>query len=216
MKLQNLTFTFTGQQKPFFNKLTITLQKGKLTALCGHNGAGKSTLLKLLAGQLIGEQLEGNFILNGVRYTTAHNRLPKELTKHIHLVHQDIDTMLATNMTAKENLQLAGMFAFPKLAPLPQINRAELTAQVSFDLDAPVHTLSGGQRQLLAIMMALQQKPSVLLLDEPTAALDTKNAHEVMQALTQLAHTSNTFVVMVCHNAELVGTYADERIELMR
>ena len=107
MKIQNLTFTFPGQQQPFFKNINITLQKGKLTALCGQNGAGKSTLLKLISGQLAGEHLEGNVLLDGVTYNTQNNTLPHELTQHIRLVQQDVDTMLATNLTAHQNLQLA-------------------------------------------------------------------------------------------------------------
>ncbi len=216
MKIQNLTFTFPGQQHPFFNKVNIALQKGKLTALCGQNGAGKSTLLKLLAGQLTGEHVKGNFLLNNVTYNAEKNTIPPELTQHIRLVHQDVDTMLATNLAAKENLQLAGMQAYPRVAKLPEFDACKRALELPFALETPVHNLSGGQRQLLAIAMALQQNPSVLLLDEPTAALDSKNAHEVMQTLAQLAHKNSTYVLIVCHNPELVAEYADECIELTR
>ncbi len=216
MKIKNLTFTFSGQQQPFFKNISISVQKGKLTAICGQNGAGKSTLLKLLAGQLTGELLEGNVLLDGVTYNTQNNKLPRELTQHIRLVQQDVDSMLATNLTARENLQLARMPKHPTLGSLSKIDTKKLVAQLPFDLETPVQNLSGGQRQLLAIAMALQQNPSVLLLDEPTAALDTKNAHEIMQRLAQLAHESSTFVLMVCHNPELVEQYADECIELER
>ena len=104
----------------------------------------------------------------------------------------------------------------PTLGSLPKIDTKTIATQLPFDLETPVQNLSGGQRQWLAIAMALQQKPSVLLLDEPTAALDTKNAHEVMQTLARLAHESSTYVLMVCHNPELVAEYADERFELTR
>ena len=62
----------------------------------------------------------------------------------------------------------------PTLGSLPRIDTQKLVAQLPFDLETPVHNLSGGQRQLLAIAMALQQNPSVLLLDKPTAAIDTE------------------------------------------
>lgn len=215
MKIKNLSFTFAGQQKPFFKDVNITLTRGKLIALTGHNGAGKSTLLKLIAGQLQGEQLDGNFLLNGKQYA-AHTKMPQELTDQIRLVQQDVDTMLARNFTAQENLQLASMRAYPRLTKLPQVNAQILAVELPFDGNTPVHELSGGQRQLLAIMMALQQNPSILLLDEPTAALDTKNAHAVMHALKQLAENSNTYVLLVCHNLELVTEYADECIEIKR
>lgn len=215
MKIKNLSFTFLGQQKPFFNNVSITLTRGRLIALTGHNGAGKSTLLKLLAGHLQGEQLEGDFLLNGVTYN-VHATMPQDLINEIRLVQQDVDTMLASNLTAQENLQLASMLSHPRLTALPQVDRTTLSIELPFALETPVNELSGGQRQLLAILMALQQRPSVLLLDEPTAALDAKNAHDVMHALKQLAKTSNTFVLLVCHNPELVAEYADECIELAR
>lgn len=63
--------------------------------------------------------------------------------------------------------------------------------------------------------MALQQ-PAVLLLDKPTAALAESNAHVVMHSLQQLAYTGHTYVLMVCHNPELVERYADEQIEFTR
>jgi ABC-type lipoprotein export system ATPase subunit len=69
--------------------------------------------------------------------------------------------------------------------------------------------LSGGQRQILAILMALQKSASILLLDEPTAALDDKNSSMVMSFLNELLATDkNLTVLIICHDKELVDTYA--------
>ncbi len=69
-----------------------------------------------------------------------------------------------------------------------------------------VSELSGGQKQILAIVMMLQKKPSFLLLDEPTAALDPHNAQLVMQALEQMIRNGIT-VIMICHDRDILSTY---------
>src|SRR5581483_218231 len=77
----------------------------------------------------------------------------------------------------------------------------------NIDMTTPAHLLSGGQRQILAIMMALQKPTRVLLLDEPTAALDNDNAQQVMAFLENITAELNLITLIICHDKELVVTY---------
>ena len=76
--------------------------------------------------------------------------------------------------------------------------------EFNIPLNVPVENLSGGQRQILSILMCLQKPTSILLLDEPTAALDTKNAQLVMSLLKTLQQEKNMLILMICHDPELL------------
>lgn len=213
MRITNLTFTFTHKQEPLFHELNLTLSPGKLTAVCGHNGVGKSTLFRLLAGHLHGT-IKGNFILDTTHLSVRGTQMPLGITQNVMLMQQDVESMVANNLTIQENLQLARIKKYPTLRALPKVIMNKTALSLTFDLTTPVQRLSGGQKQLVALTMMLQHEPQVLLLDEPTAALDLENAHMVMNKLRNLAHTKNICVVIICHNPELVTQYADECIYL--
>jgi ABC-type lipoprotein export system ATPase subunit len=83
--------------------------------------------------------------------------------------------------------------------------------EFNLNLKKNVQQLSGGQKQILAIMMALQKPTQILLLDEPTAALDEKNTHMVIQFLNTLAQERNLIIIIITHDKELTQTYAHNR-----
>ena len=78
------------------------------------------------------------------------------------------------------------------------------------DYDKPVSLLSGGQRQILAIMMAIQKECGLLLLDEPTSALDSQNSETVMQFIKDLVAQTGITVLIICHDSDLVQRYASD------
>jgi ABC-type lipoprotein export system ATPase subunit len=127
----------------------------------------------------------------------------------VRLVDQKFDQMFADQYNFIDNLRFARLAAMPTVAPLP-VHKPLPTFLERFAIDCmvPVRLLSGGQRQILAILMALQQPVEVLLLDEPTAALDEKNAIMLMDFIHQLAADSGITVLIICHDQSLVDRYA--------
>jgi ABC-type multidrug transport system ATPase subunit len=194
MKVQNLYFQHAKGEPPFFEDISFELEPGFLHALYGKNGTGKTVLMHLLAGKKTPSR--GEIIGN----------------EKAAFVNQRFDQMLADGFTFEENLKFAGIERFPSLfSPLkPPLPSLSLVKQFHIDPKTPVKNLSGGQRQILALLMVLQRKGGILLLDEPTATLDAQNAKEVFEFLEALAKQGMTLLV-VCHDQELIDEYTSGR-----
>lgn len=190
MKVEKLSFSFTKRSHPFFKDLSFSLDQGKLHALHGKNGTGKTLLLQLLAQK----QTEGG-IMRG-----------KIISPRTILINQRFDEMIADRFTFFENLQFACFSHYPPFwSPLksPALF-SELISKFHIDMRIPAEKLSGGQRQILALLMILQKKYKILLLDEPTAALDEQNAAMVFEFLH---HLKDKTLLIVCHDKELIEKY---------
>ncbi len=118
--------------------------------------------------------------------------------------------MIADQFSFQENLKFACMSRFPH--PFSRLKKAtfcpDFLEQFHIDVSKPASKLSGGQRQILALLMVLQQKRSVLLLDEPTATLDEQNATIVFDFLKTLAE-QNVTLLIVCHDREMMNHYVN-------
>ena len=124
------------------------------------------------------------------------------------LVNQRFDQLIADKFSFSENLRFACMGRFPSVVGTlgSPTHHLEFVDRFHIDIHKPVYMLSGGQRQILALLMVLQKQVDVLLLDEPTATLDEENAVLVFEFLKGLTLRGIT-VVTVCHNRELVEGY---------
>ena len=195
MQVKNLCFQHSKKSELFFKNISFCLEEGKLHALHGKNGIGKTVLLHLLNNKRSSyAQIEGEVI--GAEETL--------------LVNQRFDYMIADQFSFRENLQFACMNRCPHmLYSLKQPEEyLDIIQKFSIDIKEPVSKLSGGQRQILALLMVLQQKRKILLLDEPTATLDEENARMVFEFLQVLVSQGMTILV-VCHDQELVHRYVN-------
>ena len=210
LKIQNVQFRFTKQSPDFFKDLSVAFEAGKIHFVRGPNGAGKSTLFRLVQGKIdTSEVASGTISVGEKQYQFRPGSVPH--VDEIKMVQQKFDLMLADQLSFAHNLQLANMSEYPRLSPLPE--HQPLPAFVNrfgINMQTPVYLLSGGQRQILSILMALQKPARVLLLDEPTAALDDKNSKMVMDFLFELIGTLGLTILIICHDKELVDTYAPE------
>ncbi len=175
IEFKNVSYAYFGAEKPTINNISFTLHKGEKLALVGLNGAGKTTLVKLMCG--IYEPTGGEILLNGVP-VNEYNR--EEYFGLFSTVFQDLSSLAASvseNLTGKtaENIDRAKMFdcmrkagIYDKIMSLPQKEETPLVRGVYEN----AAELSGGETQKLALAKALYKDAPVLLLDEPTAALD--------------------------------------------
>ena len=203
LKIKEFSLKF-GKQL-FFHDLSFELEKGGLHTLSGKNGCGKSTLLAALRGDLSAD-LTGSVEIGGIAYPISH---VKTLRKEIALISQRFDEMVADQFSFLQNLEFAklhrrpsflkGFQASPFLPPFIE--------RFGIDYHKPVRLLSGGQRQVLALLMALQKQPSILFLDEPTATLDPINAQMVFQFLRALIDEFQLTALVICHDEELAASY---------
>ena len=175
IEFRNVTYTYGGAEKPTLSNLCFTLHKGERLALVGLNGAGKTTIVKLMCG--LYDPTEGEILLNGVNIK-EYNR--EEYFRLFSAVFQDVSvlaTSVAENVTGQiakdtDNEKLTDCLKksgiYEKIMSLPEKEKTPLVRsvyQTSTDL-------SGGEKQKLALAKALYKGAPILLLDEPTAALD--------------------------------------------
>ncbi len=194
MQVNQLCFQHEKNAPYFFKDLSFELAANQIHVLHGKNGIGKTVLLNLLSGKIPPKAIIKGEINGGNRVV---------------LVNQRFDSMIADQFSFEENLRFACMNRFPH--PFCGLNSPhfypEFLDKFHIDPSKPVHQLSGGQRQILALSMVLQKPMNILLLDEPTATLDEQNAMLVFEFLISLVQNGVT-VLVVCHDRELVHRYA--------
>jgi ATP-binding cassette, subfamily B, bacterial len=195
--LQLSALSYRLQGKPFFEDFSVTFEQGVIHTLSGKNGAGKSTLLRILHGDALAEKGTITVHNKSLVLTKATDRA--QLKKEIGFVPQAASTVIIPELTVAENLQLATITHIKLLSALPSFERS-LIEQFNIPLDAGASSLSGGQKHILAIAMVLQQQRSVLLLDEPVAALDDENASIVLACVETICKKTGIIVIIVTHD----------------
>ncbi len=189
----------------------LDLVEGEVVALVGDNGAGKSTLVKILAG--VHPQDAGEIELDGHIVSIPDPRT--SIALGIATVFQDL--ALCENLDVVGNLFLGREMSPRRLDEISmEVRSWELLKQLSARLPTvriPVSSLSGGQRQTVAIARSLLGQPKVILLDEPTAALGVAQTAEVLDLIERLRE-NGLAVMMISHNMEDVTAVADRVVVL--
>ncbi|MFF4544392.1 ABC transporter ATP-binding protein [Streptomyces sp. NPDC001435] len=202
IRFENVTFAYPGEAaRPALDNVSLTLPLGRIVALVGENGSGKTTLVKLLAGLYTPDR--GRIMWDGVDAATADRH---ELAERIAMVAQDFKRW---PFTAKVNVAV-GRSAAPlteeRLASsVAEAGAQEVVADLPRGLDTLLarnfsggHELSGGQWQRLGIARAAYRRGRILIVDEPTAALDARAELEVFEKIRALAGSGQT-VVLITH-----------------
>ncbi len=178
------------------NGVSIQAFPGKITVIVGPNGSGKSTLLKSISG--IASVSGGTIELDGLLLS---KKSPTEVARS-GVAYLPQTENVFTNLSVRENLRLAGYTL--KEDDYPQRVKAalELFPQLSKYLATKSSNLSGGERQMVAMAMALMRKPSVVMFDEPTANLSPKVATQVLDTIASITKSMNLTTVLVEQNAK--------------
>jgi putative ABC transport system ATP-binding protein len=199
---RGLRRTFDAQTAPVraLRGVDLVVEPGELVALMGPSGCGKSTLLHLLAG--LDRPDEGTIALAGTRIEDLPaGRLARLRRRSVGLVFQFFH--LIEHMSALENVSLAALVAGARPAEATARARDLLDQLGLLDKARELPAaLSGGQRQRVAIARALVNRPALLLADEPTGALDSDGAAEVLD-LFQRLHGKGQTILMVTHSREV-------------
>ncbi len=198
--LSNVSKTYHSGKAASFQALksiSIEIPDGEMTAVIGKSGAGKSTLLHILA--CIDSYDSGEYLLDGILIKKLSERkLAQIRNEKIGMVMQDF--ALVEDFTALENVMLPLDFAAKKKSNRKQLALNALQSVGMADYaKKPVNQMSGGQKQRVAIARAIVNEPSVILADEPTGALDSKTAAEIMDVFKSLNQRGKT-VIIVTHD----------------
>ncbi len=215
IELRNVSKHFAGVHA--LTDVSIAVRPGEVLCLLGDNGAGKSTLIKILSG--FHPQSSGSIFLNGQETTFADPRDAR--SRGIATVHQDVGTIPL--MSVGRNFFLGaelkkGPFRWldterSNRIALEQIRKFGITRVR--DGDQLVGTLSGGERQVLAIGRAMYFGAKVLILDEPTSALGVKEAATVLR-FVNLAKNQGVGIVFITHNAHHAMSAGDHFVVLIQ
>ncbi|MEI8215011.1 MAG: ABC transporter ATP-binding protein [Actinomycetota bacterium] len=191
------------------NDVSFTVEKGKLTAVIGANGAGKSTLLRALSGL--------NSATAGTAEWSNHNLLHGKPEAHVRkgVSHVSEGKSVVAELTVEENLDLGALWRRNRREATESKNQAiELFPRLGERLSQRADTLSGGERQMLAIGRALMSKPELLLLDEPSLGLAPLVIEQIFQTIRGIVDSMGLTVVLVEQNAMGALKIADSAVVL--
>ncbi len=196
------------------NDVSLTIDQGAFVAVMGSSGSGKSTLLHLLGG--VDKPDAGRVIIDGTDlYTLSETELTVFRRRRIGLIYQFFN--LVPELTVEENILLPQLLD-GKVGDQQQLEELLAATGLSDRRRHLPSQLSGGQQQRVAIARALVNRPALVLADEPTGNLDTRNGHEVMQLLRLANRDMGQTLVLITHDeriarqADRVLTIEDGRI----
>lgn len=218
LTVNNLSKTFTtpgGRQIRALSDVNFAIERGCILSVVGHNGSGKTTLLNCIRGVLPFDT--GEITING--------EPSGDCTQAVVSVFQDVSVGVVLSMTALENLALVQsgngggfLWSLPTHRYRASIDsflrEAELLERFKVFENTPVSELSGGQRQQLAIVMAMMREPTILLLDEFVASLDPTVKEEVLTWTKDWIRRKHVTTLMVTHDHKLAEAWGDMVLEL--
>ncbi|MGQ9546619.1 MAG: ABC transporter ATP-binding protein [Dehalococcoidia bacterium] len=219
LKLKAVTKIFakgTIDEVTALNEVNLDVNSGDYIAIIGSNGAGKTTLLNVIAGVFPPES--GEIILNGRNITKL---CEYRRANYVSRVYQDPHVGTAAKLTIEENMAMAFLRGQARgLRAACNKQRKELFREalaplglgLENRLSTLVGTLSGGQRQVVALVMATISKPTLLLLDEHIANLDPRTAQLVLELTEMIVRKEKITTLMVTHNMELALKYGNRLI----
>lgn len=201
-----------------FTNFNFEIKKNDFIILAGSNGSGKSTLLNLLAGSVRPD--EGSIMLDGKDITS---RKDFERSRWIARIFQNPMMGTAPELTVLENFRLASLRTNRKTLSIGTNEKfrsivrekiSTLKLGLENKLDLAMGSLSGGQRQSLALLMAIMDDTKLLLLDEPAAALDPKTSELIMQLTEKVISDYDLTALLVTHNIKDITRYGNRIIQL--
>jgi ABC-type cobalamin/Fe3+-siderophores transport system ATPase subunit len=203
-------------QAPLFTLEAMSFQAkpGELVAILGPNASGKSTLLKLISGAL--EPLSGRIFLNGFE---THTLPVRTRAQRIALVQQESRLLFparAWEFVMQGRHPYGGGLRFESEEDILIANNALAQVGATQLADRWMDKISGGEKQRIILARALAQQPLLLLLDEPTLHLDIGAQVDLLESLRRLAAQNRYTVVVVTHELNLAGEYADQVVLLQR
>lgn len=206
-RIENLNYTYPGQQSSVLNNVSLTIGKGEYVVLCGQSGSGKTTLLRHLKSVLTPHGNRSGHIFFENR--ALEEISPKEQSGKIGFVMQNPDDQIVTDKVWHE---LAfGLECLGTDQNTMQLRVAEMASYFGIQswFHRDVGELSGGQKQLLNLASIMAMQPEVLILDEPTSQLDPIAASDFLNTVRKINIELGTTVIITEHRLEDIFPYAD-------
>ena len=204
IELKNVYKTYNlGKSNAFeaLKDISLTIEDGEMVAVTGKSGAGKSTLMHIIG--CIDDFEKGVYLLNGEDISHTNDKRRAEIRcRDIGIVMQDF--ALVEKYTVKQNINIPLIYTDKPINKEKAINDVLKSVGLSDKTNTPAYKLSGGQKQRVAIARAVVNEPQIILADEPTGALDSMTADEIMQIFERLNMSGKT-VIIVTHDKDIAA-----------
>lgn len=214
IKIENLSFTYSGGEKPALNKINLEIKRGEYLGIMGLNGAGKTTLGLSINGIVPQSTMgfyEGKVTVEGLDTATTPVR---EMARTVGIVFDNPEFQMSQVSAAEEVALGLENLGVPNEEMPPRVGAALGTVGLAgFEERSPMG-LSGGQQQRLAIASVLAMQPKILFMDEPTSNLDPIGKEEVFELARKLNREEGMTVIVAEHEAEVLAAYADRIVVL--
>ena len=197
LEIQGLSIRYRGRSKPAVSHLSLSVQHGEFVLFAGPSASGKSTAMQAVCGfipHMISAELTGTIKLDGVEHEN-----PETVAGVACMVQQDPETQFCTETVEEEVAFGPENFRFPSSDIRESVDRALRSVNAYHLLDRRLSTLSGGEKQKVAIASMLAVEPRLLILDEPTASLDPRSIGQVVSAIRSLKERREITVVIIEH-----------------
>ena len=209
VSIKNLCFDYTNEETEevthVLKGVSLEINKGEFVAVLGHNGSGKSTLAKHLNVILV--PTAGSVTVDGLDTSDEKNLF--EIRRRVGMVFQNPDNQMVANIVEEDVAFAPENLGVPREEIRRRVDNALAAVNMSrFAKHAP-HMLSGGQKQRIAIAGVLAMEPDIIVLDEPTAMLDTIGRREIIETVKKLNREKNMTVILITH-------YMEEAVEADR
>ncbi len=209
IEIKDFAFQYREGARPVVSGINLTIPDGAFVGITGAAGSGKSTLTYALNG-IVPHCYPGDFygsvVVDGL--DTCETALT-DLSRVVGSVCQDVDSQFVTSVVEDEVLYGLENFAVPRDQMEGRVAQALADMGIPDLRDRVISSLSGGQKQKVAIASILAMRPKVLVLDEPTAELDPASSRSVFELLAAYAREHGTTVVVVEQKIALLSQYAD-------
>src|SRR5688500_8881444 len=209
IRMDNVTYTYPGTSRPALRDFSLQVEEGEFLLVVGVSGAGKSTMLRLVNGlvpHFYGGELSGDIKVGGRDPVESG---PGEMSDTVGMVFQDPEAQFVAEVVDDEMAFAMENAGLPLAVMRRRVEEALQTLCIEHLRGRRVSTLSGGEKQRVAIASVLTLQPKVLVLDEPTSQLDPQAAEEVLDALVKLNKDLGLTVILSEHRLERVVQHAD-------
>lgn len=216
IQFKNVSKTYPNGVKGLKN-VSLNIEQGEFVAIIGLSGAGKSTLIRTINRMI--DITEGELVVDGTNVMQLHGKAMRRFRRKLGMIFQSFN--LVSRATALKNVlssMVPDMSFFPvlfgwftkaqKMKALEALDKVGILDKAYTRCDQ----LSGGQQQRVALARTLNQSPSIILADEPVAALDPVTAHQVMRDFQRINEEMNITVLINIHHVDLALKYASRVI----
>lgn len=198
IELKNICYTYSEDDTPAINDISLEIKEGSWVSILGHNGSGKSTLAKLLVGLL--EPTSGSIVVDGIE---LKEETLSEIRKNIGIVFQNPDNQFV-GVTVRHDIAFGLENRMIERSKMEQTIK-ECAAKVGLSnyLDREPYKLSGGEKQRVAIAGILALDSKYIIFDEATAMLDPNGVSDVINIINELRETTNKTIITITHDLDL-------------